>query len=84
VGRGMSHRLLFSSRDVPQISRLLSKKEILSLSDEKLVIDLAMRSYVNVGITRIRSQFHNYVDQVSLNEIESELVDKADGMDGAV
>jgi hypothetical protein len=78
--QGLSHRLLFSSRDVPQISQLLSKKDILSLGDEKSVINIAMQSYIHAGVTEIGAQFQSHVDQSILREVETELVEKADGM----
>jgi hypothetical protein len=49
-GLGKSHKLLFSSRDVPQIGRVLSKKSVLCLSDERRAIDAAIAIFVHDNI----------------------------------
>jgi hypothetical protein len=77
---GVSHRLIFSSRDVPQISQVLSRKETISLRDEKSFVDAAMRVYIHAGITDLGDQFQSHVDPVVLHAIENTLVEKADGM----
>jgi hypothetical protein len=78
-GQETSQRLLFSSRDVPQISKTLSKAEIISLNEEKLAINEAMRLYVHDRIGEIGYQFQSHVSSRVLESIENELVKKADG-----
>jgi hypothetical protein len=76
---GVSHRLIFSSRDIPQISHKLFKELTISLSDEKPVIDSAMRAYIHARITDIGDQFQGRVNKVVLDIIEDRLVENADG-----
>src|SRR5215469_7734242 len=50
VGDGVSHKLLFSSRDVPPINRVMSRKSTVSLSEERAVLDTAIRHFVHTSI----------------------------------
>lgn len=80
----VSHKLLISSRDVPQISRILSRKPIISLTDETLAVGAAIRAYAHSRIADLRHQLSDTVlsdaDEASiLQELENRLVEKSNG-----
>ena len=73
------HKLLVSSRDIPQISRVLLKKPTLSLSDEKSTVSAAIRMYAHAAIMDLNDQLCNNVEVSLLEAIEDKLVEKSDG-----
>ena len=80
----VSHKLLFSSRDVPQISRILNRKPIISLTEEILAVGAAIRAYAHSRIADLRDQLSDTVlddaDETSiLQELEDRLVEKSSG-----
>ena len=79
---GASHKLIISSRDVSQISRILAKKPTVSLTEEKSAISVAIRTYITASISEIRNQLFDDGDSSILRELEDledELVKKSDG-----
>ena len=76
---GMSHKLLFSSRDVPPINRVLSSKSTVSLSEEKSVVDGAIRRFVHASIADMQRRFTDSVEPNVLEEIGKQLVLKSEG-----
>jgi hypothetical protein len=83
-GARTSHKLLISSRDVPQIGRFMAKKGVLSLSEESKLVDAGIRAFVHSRvadiITNLRESVGNDIDLEVLERIETEIVEKSDGM----
>jgi len=74
-------KVLISSRDVNQISRILSRRPTVSLSDEQAAIGGAIQAFVRSKFSQLVS---SNLDDISLEEdilklIEQALVEKADG-----
>ena len=80
IDENVTHKLLISSRDVAHISRILSKKPSIALSEEVRAVDAAIRAYAHAGIESLRSNMDNKVDYKILQDIENKIVKKAHGM----
>ena len=79
-GAGPSHKLLISSRDEPHINHVLLKKPFLSLSDEGIAINTAIRTYTHATISDIRDRLSDNVDASVMSALEDKLVEKSNGM----
>jgi len=78
VPHGTSHKVLISSRDIPHIGRALLRTSILSLSEEKVVITAAIRSYVKAAIADLQDRFQ-VVETSIWDQIEAKVVEKSNG-----
>jgi hypothetical protein len=79
-GLGKSHKLLFSSRDVPQIGRVLSKKSVLCLSDERRAIDAAIAIFVHDNIQELKERVEIVkVGPDLLASLQDKIVEKSEG-----
>ena len=78
-----SRKLLISSRDVLHMNRVLFRKKTLSLSDEKAVVDGALKTYIHNTISHIFDDIERIHGDVLIpqlrDEIEDKLLKKANG-----
>jgi hypothetical protein len=73
-------KLLVSSRDTQRISRILRKKNTLSLHQEHHAVSAAIRSFVNSELKSIRTELmYLDLDDNLLTEIQNCIVEKSDG-----
>ena len=74
-------KLLLSSREVQTITRLLSKRPTLRLSEERKFIAQAIHAYVHHIFSDLQDRFHElFVAEETLNEIEDKIVERSEGM----
>ncbi|KAI9791132.1 MAG: hypothetical protein M1816_004363 [Peltula sp. TS41687] len=79
-GLGTTHKLLVSSRDLPQINRVLAKKSTISLSEEKDAVNAAIRTYVHATMVELQDRLVSGINCSILEEIENKIVERSDGM----
>jgi len=73
-------KVIISSREVPQISRVLAKRSTLSLAEEKEAIRAAIHNYVHHSLAELQNYLEDLsVDLQLIQNIEDEIVKKADG-----
>lgn len=73
-------KVLISSRISPMLSKRLSKKQTLSLTEEKACLEPAIRKYASLrlqSLSQMLNQLH--VGSSEIEEIERRIVRKADG-----
>ncbi len=68
-------KILFSSREGVQISKVLSRKPSISLRDERSGVDPDIRLFVHQHLADLRERFHGEI----IDNIEEIVVNKADG-----
>lgn len=68
-------KILFSSREGIEISRVLRKKRYISLRDEKKDVDTDIELFTRQSLSELRERFTNK----EMNNVEKTIVNKANG-----
>ena len=83
-GRSTACKILISCRTTPPLEKLLSKKSIISLSNEKEAIEGGIRIYTYQRLHAIEYRLAQLrIDEAIINELSQKIAKKADGMFGA-
>lgn len=78
-GTGIECKILFSSRDIPPISKQLARYSTICLSSERKAIDAAIKSYICHNLTSLNPHFMDARLKDIMNSVEEELINKAQG-----
>jgi len=77
---GSSCKILIASRDIPLISRSLSKRTVLSMGDDPQAFQGSVRPFVHHQLNELRDSLSDIeVDESTMQVIERRLVEKSDG-----
>ena len=73
-------KILIASRDVRYINAILSKRPTLSLNDESVAINSAIKSFVHQRLGEMNEKFKDLeADQGLMADIEKDIVTKSEG-----
>ena len=76
-----SCKILISSRDVPQISRMLGRRAQISLNEEHQAIKGAIQSFVDSSVQNLQDNLDGIdLEGDAMKSIRTALVDKAEGL----
>ncbi|KAI0163700.1 hypothetical protein BJ166DRAFT_526974 [Pestalotiopsis sp. NC0098] len=74
-------KVLISSRSSPILSKRLGRKQIISLTEEKQALDIAITDYATLRLNSLRERFDQlHLDHHDLENIKLAVAKKADGM----
>jgi hypothetical protein len=74
-------KILIASRNAPHIANKLRNKQIVSLTEEKTSMKLAIRQYVSQRLRSMHEQLRQLeLSRKDIDEIESVITNKADGL----
>lgn len=80
TGKNSSAKVLFSSRDITSISKLLFKKATIYLNEEQRSISGAIQGFVRFKVEQLREDVPDIsTEDDSMTKLEKALVEKADG-----
>lgn len=73
-------KILISSRSSPILSKRLGRKQIISLSEEKQALDVAITDYASLRLNSLRERFDQlHLDHYDLENIKLAVSKKVDG-----
>lgn len=77
-------KIIVFSRDVPIIARSMKSKHMLTLKEEAVAIEQAIRSYVHSELLELQADLGDLeMPMQMVGDMEETLVSKADGMSGS-